>query len=130
MRHSINGFTSAFLILLCACGKEPVTPDAMGTCAPFRVPAGTDLAQPVVSFRTDVVPIFRAACSKCHGKAPGAGGVFLGSSEDSADDAETVHSRIVGMASSLQPSMPLITASDPDQSFLMHKLDADQCALS
>ena len=43
-------------------------------------------------------------------------------------DAAAVHRDIVGVPSRVLETMPLVTAGDPAKSFLMHKMDGDQCA--
>jgi hypothetical protein len=43
--------------------------------------------------------------------------------------AQTIIDGLVGVKSTEDLSMNLITAGDPSQSFLMHKLDDDQCTL-
>ena len=59
-----------------------------------------------------------------HGVNPGMGGLFLGKA---ASDAATVYAEIVGKNSSELTSMPFVTAGDPEHSYLMHKMDGDQC---
>jgi hypothetical protein len=138
MRHSHKHWL-VWLLALGACTVEqgPTSTsdddddDPMGTCAQYEVPAGTDLTQPIVSFRSQVIPIFHAACSnaQCHGSSQmPASGVFLGPPESSTLDAGTVHRSIVGMPSRRLETMLLVTAGDPTESFLMHKMDGDQCA--
>jgi hypothetical protein len=98
-----------------------------GSCQPYVVPAGTDLTTPAVTFKAQVMgTVFLNNCgtSACHGAMPGMGGMFLGVT---AADAPTVYAGIVGKASSELPTMPFITAGDPEKSYLMHKMDGDQC---
>jgi hypothetical protein len=52
--------------------------------------------------------------------------VFLGS-PDGGVDAAQVLSGLVGQPAIEDPKMNLITAGDPEHSFLMHKLDYDEC---
>jgi len=111
-----------------ACGTPPPTwsPDA-GPCMPYMPPSGTDLMTPTVSFKTDVMPVFLASCAStsCHGLASSPkGNLFLGAK---ATDAATVYGNLVAKPSAQLPSMPFITANDATSSYMMHKLDADQC---
>ena len=96
-------------------------------CPAYVVPAGTDLTTPAVTFKAQVLgTIFVNNCgtSSCHGVTPGMGGLFLGTS---TADAPTVYAELVGKDSTELLSMPFVTAGDPEQSYLMHKMDGDQC---
>lgn len=99
-----------------------------GGCKEFTTTA--DLTTPQVSFKTDVFPIFGASCglsTSCHGsKTSSQSGLYLGSRTET--DISGVRNGIVGKAS-VAISMPIITASDPKNSYLMRKMDGDQCAL-
>jgi hypothetical protein len=112
-----------------------------GACEPGTTPAytscltGSDLQAPSVSFAQTIQPLFNTSCSistpgTCHAlQQPGtttAYLVFLGSPDGGVDGA-AVLSGLVGKAASEDPGMNLITAGDPDNSYLMHKLDYDQC---
>jgi len=117
----------ALLLVLVACGTPPPTwsPDA-GPCMPYTTPGSTDLMTPSISFKMQVMPVFLANCASlsCHGLASSPkGNLFLGAK---ATDAATVYAGLT-KASAQLPSMPFVTASDPTSSYLMHKLDADQC---
>jgi predicted CxxxxCH...CXXCH cytochrome family protein len=72
------------------------------------------------------MPIFHATCSNdaCHGSGEPQGGVYFGS------NAQMVYANLVGVAALELPSMSLVEAGDPSNSFVMHKLDSDQCAFS
>jgi hypothetical protein len=118
-----------------ACGGGGISGNDGGSggstsCAAYVVPAGTDLLQPAVSFRSDVMKLFNASCgaSTCHGttSAP-QGNLFLGLESARGADAAMVRAGLVGRAAGELPSMSLVTAGDPGRSYLMHKLDADQC---
>ena len=123
--HSLGAVLSAGLLLACSGGGGGGSGD--GSCQPYVVPAGTDLMTPAVTFSTNVMgQVFVNNCgtSSCHGDKPGMGGLFLGAS---AADAATVYAEIVGKNSSELTSMPFVTAGDPSKSYLMHKMDGDQC---
>lgn len=116
---------------LAACGTPPPSwaPDA-GPCVAYVSPPGTDLTTPVVSFHTDVMPVLTANCASasCHGVRDGAqGGLFLGAQLMKGADAAAVFESLVGGMSGQLTSMPYVTAGDPSASYLMHKLDNDQC---
>ena len=102
-------------------------PAATPSCMPYTVPESTDLMTPTVTFSANVmgqVLLNNCGTSSCHGVKPGMGGLFLGVA---ASDAATVYAEIVGKNSSELPSMPFVTAGDPEKSYLMHKMDGDQC---
>lgn len=118
-------------ILLGACGTPPPTwtPDA-GECTPYTSPGSTDLMSPSISFKTAVMPVFAKSCSSsiCHGIASSPqGGLFLGAELAKGSDSAKVYAGLVGMPSQQLTAMPFVTAGDPTQSYLMHKLDGDQC---
>jgi hypothetical protein len=106
-----------------------------GGCPPYVSYA--DLSAPTVSFNRDVMPIFQASCAtggaSCHGDPTVVASArpFLGYSGSSADAGAhaSVFGGLVGVKSGEDPSMNLVTAGDPAQSFLMHKMDGDQCTL-
>ena len=101
-----------------------------GTCVPYAVPAGTDLQQPKVSLKSDVMTVFNNNCgaATCHGSSTsGQGALFLGAESAHKADASQVRTGLVGHAGNELPSMPLVTAGDPSKSYLMHKMDGDQC---
>ena len=121
------------LVILVACGMPPPSwaPDA-GDCTAYVVPTGTDLTAPTVSFKTDVMPVLTAHCSSasCHGISDGAtGNLFLGAELQHGADAPTVYTNLTA-ASQQYPKMPYVKPTDLSNSYLMHKLDADQCTLT
>ena len=115
----------AALAIVAACGTPPpgLAPDS-GACEPYVVPTSLDLSMPARSFATDVMPVMTMHCASCHGSSVRSGGLFLG---DTANDAAAVYKNLVGVPSAENASMDFVTASDPARSFLMHKLDGDQC---
>ncbi|MEO8548597.1 MAG: hypothetical protein ABI678_01435 [Kofleriaceae bacterium] len=121
----------ALLVLLAACGTPPPewTADA-GACVGYAMPPGTDLTAPTVSFKTDVMPVLTANCasSSCHGISDNPqGGLFLGAQQKKGADAATVYQKLVGPMAGQLSTMPYVTPNDPAKSYLMHKLDGDQC---
>jgi hypothetical protein len=127
-----------WLALLCACSSSSSSPDAGGAgggCPPYVSTA--DLSTPIVSFRGDVIPIFRYTCALAGGSCHGDPSVvmnfrpFLGYFEGDAGPAavQEVWSGLVGVKSTEDLGMNLVTGGDPKASFLMHKMDGDQCTL-
>jgi hypothetical protein len=119
------------LVMLAACGTPPPQwlPDA-GPCIAYAVPPSTDLTTPVMSFHANVMNILNKHCGSgmCHGSSDmPTGGVFLGASAAMGADASNAYAAIVGMPSGELGSMSFVTPSDPARSYLMHKLDGDQC---
>ncbi len=114
----------AVAVAAAACSSsdgDATTPSSSSACVAHDA-SKDDLTKPV-SFATDVVPVLQKSCglsSSCHGstRAP-----LLGTSMD----APAIHDGLVGRPSRALPSMPFVTASKPDESFLMHKLDGDTC---
>jgi hypothetical protein len=92
-----------------------------------------DTTTPTVSFAKDVLPTFQRSCgiagATCHGttsvmqvdQRP-----YLGNF-DGGTDAAVVVTGIVGVSSPEDPSLSIVKAGDPANSYLMHKLDGDQC---
>jgi hypothetical protein len=123
-----------FAVFLLACSgddSKATNPDS-GTgnickLPPYSVPAGTDLTKPVVSLKNDVVPIFKGSCglsSSCHqssGNAITNHGVFLG------NDPAKVFQATANVKSVELATMSFVTPNDPPNSYLMHKMDGDQC---
>ena len=82
------------------------------------------------------MPIFQSSCGlteSCHGdpSVVSESRPFLGYSnpDGGASFLQMVLAGIVGVKSTEDLSMNLITPGDPAQSFLMHKMDDDQCTL-
>lgn len=122
------------LALVAACGTPPPSwvPDA-GECVSYEVPTGTDLMTPTVSFKTDVMPIFTQHCSSaiCHGIADAPkGDLFLGAQLAKGSDSAKVFAALVGKPSAQLTTMMYVVPSDPSSSYLMRKLDGDQCTLA
>lgn len=100
-----------------------------GACFDYTSFDGTT---PVVSFKTDVLPIFRNSCgfSTCHGSQNGPGGQhFYGPNKSDPDptasDIEVIFNQSVNQPAVADAAMKIITPGDPANSFLMYKLDGD-----
>ncbi|UQA59127.1 hypothetical protein [Polyangium aurulentum] len=92
---------------------------------------------PQVSFKTDVLPIFRNSCglsSACHGGNPGpAGQPYLGPAAAAPDPDQTEIDAIIAanvdVDATKAPTMKNVAPGSPENSFLMHKMDGTlQCA--
>ena len=118
-----GGHADASDVMVADTSSEPMP------CMPYVSDAG--LMSPSTSFSTDIAPIFEHSCalggSVCHGdpSVTNSGRPFLGF-VDGGPDAAAILMGIVGVKAAEDPSMNQVTASDPTQSFLMHKLDGDQ----
>ena len=91
---------------------------------------------PTVSFGTDVIPVLERSCgiagSTCHGTpdvATTQQRPFLGYFDGGTDAAQVV-TGLVGVPSNEDPQMSEVAASTPAQSYMMHKLDWDECTLA
>ena len=131
-----RALVTALLFVAPACSTTSSAPDAgAGGCQPYVSTA--NLASPVVSFGGDVVPIFRRSCSvggdSCHGdpSVTAEQRPFLGyaDSDGGTSSLAAIHDAIVGVTSGEDLLMSYVAAGDPAHSFLMHKLDDDQCTL-
>lgn len=139
----VEAASLALLVLACFAGacsssadepaaSQPTPPAAAATstaptektCKAFEA-AGTDLTKPTVSFRTDVVPILQGSCgfTGCHG----AGRSPVVGTKASPLDPKVLREGMVGKAAVALPTMSYVTARDTSKSFLMHKMDGDQC---
>jgi hypothetical protein len=137
---------AAALLFGCAAGDKngscPSGGADGGLCVPGVTPAYTscaDLTTPTVSFATDIAPIFVGSCTTggsegtCHGDPTlveaTTGQLFLGYPEDAgmSADAAMILAALVNQKSPENPQMNIVTPTDPEQSYMMHKLDDDQC---
>jgi hypothetical protein len=108
--------------------------DSGGVCYPGLTPDFTScapLTKPTVSFGKDIVPIFETKCgvnASCHGDpvAPLVGQPFLGLAKGGTDPSMVIRG-IVGVRSPEAPSVDIVKPGDPANSYMMHKLDGDQC---
>ncbi len=110
-----------------------------GSCTAATPPyvSCADLSAPTVSFARDVAPVFQKGCAiagaTCHGSpsvnAKATGQPYLGMPAGGTDAAQVL-AGIVGVPSAEDPQMNNVTPGQPGQSWLMHKLDGDQCLYS
>jgi hypothetical protein len=128
-------------------GPDSGGDDAGGGCVQFADDAS--LTTPTVSFKNDVFPIFQFSCgisSSCHGGDPmsdiGQRGLFLGCTDSSleagtctatGDGLAQVYAGLVGASANTpieETCMPFVMPGDPTKSYLMHKMDGDQCTVT
>jgi hypothetical protein len=130
MTVTSSGFVAALALgaaVVIGCSSTPDAPADAGPgdagCQAYVAPAALDLTAPVVSLRTDLIErVFSKSCafSSCHGGTNNNHGILL------TGDAAAMRTALVGAAMEA-PTLKLVTPGDPGASFLMHKIDADQC---
>lgn len=112
---------------LASCSSSSSAPAA--ACSAYVVPAGTDLTT-VTSFKKDVLPILVQSCAftSCHGEPNGTNnGIFLGLKPPATSDTAMVVAGMVNAKAKELPAMNFVTPSDPTNSYVMHKIDGDNC---
>lgn len=118
------------LVLLAACGTPPPNFEIDGgACTPFVSPPASQLMTPAVSFTSDVMPVFTHSCSSssCHGVTDSPkGNLFLGAELAHGSDSAQVYGALVGQMSA-QMQMAFVAPGEPAMSYLIHKVDGDQC---
>jgi hypothetical protein len=95
---------------------------------------GSALQSPTISFATDIQPIWNASCAisgaTCHGSPvtdpKTTGQIYLGS-PDGGVAASDILPKVVGQPSPENGAMDIIKAGDPVNSYMMHKIDGDEC---
>jgi hypothetical protein len=108
------------------CGDDPSEGDP--NCYDY---ASFNASTPTVSFKTDVLPIFRNSCglsAGCHGADPGpAGQPYLGPPNSMGDATQAQIDAIIAanvdQAATKAPEMKNVDPGKPESSFLMHKMD-------
>jgi hypothetical protein len=129
--HTFFSFTAAalasavaLLTVMPGCSDEPVD----DTCHDYST---FNKDSKVVSFKTDVLPIFRNSCglsAACHQSQTGpAGQPFLGPAKLDPDPTQTdidkIFAQNVGVTSTKAGALKIVEAGNPEMSFLMHKMD-------
>ena len=120
----------AIPLSLPACGGEDTGTGSTGdgTCYDY---ASFDGKSPAVTFKADVLPIFRTSCglsASCHGNPSGPiAQPYLGppsaAGEPTQTDIDAIFAANVGVASVKETGMQIVKSGDPANSFLMHKMD-------
>jgi hypothetical protein len=115
----------ALLFVAPGCSDDPTGEDACHDYSTFKSDSK------VVSFKTDVLPLFRRSCGfagSCHGSQtpPKPDQPFLGPPMlDPAPDQMTIDkifTQNVGVTSQ-KSTLKIVEAGSPQKSFLMHKMD-------
>ena len=131
--HSLGPLALALVLAACsgvnsasnASTGAPSTQTGLPACDVDAAAPAVPSGGPAVSFVNDVFPIIDASCAlaPCHGSADhGANqGLYLGSSAASAWAA------LVNVPAPELPSMKFVEPGSPEASYVMHKLDGDQC---
>ena len=112
----------------CSDGETTSSSTGDGTCYDY---AGYDGMTPAVTFKGDVLPIFRTSCglsASCHGNPSGPiAQPYLGppsaAGEPTQTDIDAIFAANVGVASVKETGMQIVKSGDPANSFLMHKMD-------
>jgi hypothetical protein len=106
---------------------------------PALDPATTELSSPSMSFKNDVFPILQANCATseaCHqglngSTTPSMSLLYLGGGVDASPPTNPIEVYAILLTGSHEaPSLNYVTPSQPEQSFLMLKMDGDMCGLS
>jgi hypothetical protein len=90
-----------------------------------------------VSFKSDVIPVFEMSCtlsSVCHGQMDNSPeeNLYLGMNVGGGGsaDVQAVYKGLVGVTAKEDKSMDLVTAGDPQNSYLFHKMSDNQMTLN
>ena len=98
--------------------------DAAAKCVEYTTTV--DLKTPTVSFKTDVMPFLERSCmfSSCHGAGSSKGDLKMVKGDPTA-----TRKSLVGVNAPQLPTMQLVQAGDPKNSYVMKKVDGDICLL-
>jgi hypothetical protein len=124
-------FAISLTVGLVGCGDETNSAAGGAACYDYASFNGTT---PAVSFKTDVLPIFRQSCglsAACHGDQAGPvaqpylGPPSSGAMPPPATDTEiaAIFSANVNADAVKATGMKIVKPNDPENSFLMHKVD-------
>ncbi len=108
------------------------SPAPQQACVAGDTPITTDLTQPKVSFKQDVIPVLQHDCalSACHGSTLGTNnGVYLGTPAGSVD-ASRVYAAIVNAKSGEATGFVYVAPGDLSRSYLQRKVDGDLCSIA
>lgn len=123
---------ASFFVLGAGCGNDTGNTPADTSCFDYASFSG---ASPAVSFKTDVLPIFRQSCgvggAACHGQQSGIKShPFLGPAKSDPDptqaDIDVIFAQNVGVFATEATMTMLVDPGHPETSFLMHKMDGTQ----
>jgi hypothetical protein len=110
---------------------------ALGCSSPTTGDPSSSTCNSNPSFSTDVIPAFAMSCTltnACHGQVGNSPeeSLYLGMTMGGGGtaDVHAVYNGLVGVVSKEDPSMPLVTKGDLQNSFLWHKVNDDQITLN
>ena len=113
------------------------TAGTMGCSSNSPSPPSSQCTSGTVSFSKDVIPAFQMSCTmtmSCHGQMNDAvvENLYLGlnAGGGTTADVQAVYRGLVDVAAKEDPSMNLVTKGDLQNSFLWHKVNDDQTALT
>jgi hypothetical protein len=123
------GLISSLSVLACGSKDEP----AAAACDKFDYTKYTP-ASTALTFTADIYPIIKTSCSlakTCHGATAAAMGDHnpqMGPIAGTTDPAalKTIHDAIVGVDAAEAPSLKYVKAGDPENSWLMKKVEGVQ----
>jgi hypothetical protein len=128
MLSSSRTVASTFAVFASACLLA-------GCSSSSAAPGDKGCGSAPVSFKNDVIPVFAGNCTSssiCHGQTNDAEAenLYLGLTEgggtNGPSDLAMVYAGLVGAKAVEDPSMSLVTTSDPENSFLWHKVNGDE----
>jgi hypothetical protein len=128
--HRTNALISSLAALACAIG-------ALGCSSNSSSMAPMGCSSATVSFSKDVIPVFQMSCtlsSVCHGQMGNSGeeNLYLGGNvgAGTTTDVPAVFQGLVGVTAKEDPSLKLVAAGDPTNSYLWHKVSDSQTTLN
>jgi hypothetical protein len=125
----------ALPLVACTTGSPDLPPPPSCDEAGAADPLTSNLTMPIVSLKNDVAPILQMSCSiagsTCHGdpSVTMQNRPFFGLPEGGIDTSQ-LHAAIVGVASSEDPKLALVTPGSLDKSWLWQKVDNQQCSFA
>jgi hypothetical protein len=129
-RLAVFGLCLAGLSLPPGCSGEEAPKAESDECR-LHCPSttGVDLMSPTVSFSTEVMPIFEKNCTEqlCHGNAEGPRAeLYLGPAEGATESDVALVYADLKRPSKTAASLMLVEPGNPEQSFMMLKVDGCQ----
>jgi hypothetical protein len=128
--HRTLALISSLAALACALG-------ALGCSSNGSGGGSQGCSSATVSFSKDVIPVFEMGCTLshvCHGQMGNSAeqNLYLGgnTSDMTMTDVQAVYKGLVGVTAKEDTSMKLVTADDPQSSYLFHKVHDDQATLN
>jgi hypothetical protein len=123
MPRSRLACVACILVAAASCDEPPADGESgHAALVPCVAPRAVDTSD--VSFRRDVAPVFERRCNRfsCHGGSYDHGVRLRG-------EPSEVRARIVGVPAA-GADMPYVTPGDPEESFLLRKVEGDFCGIT